>query len=97
MKKNLQAIQVKYDDLWTMLLLTIRYSMGRRTYMPEYCIELYQNYGRKLSDGCKRQIADEIRRELDLVEGCLKTLGAQCDHETWLTLEEVIKKDLNEQ
>ena len=64
MKKKLQTIQVEYQDLWTLLLSTIRYSMGRTTYMPEYCIDLYLNYGRKLSVGCKKQIANEIKEKL---------------------------------
>jgi len=96
MKKKLQTIQVEYQDLWTLLLSTIRYSMGRTTYMPEYCIDLYLNYGRKLSVGCKKQIANEIKEKLLMSEMVPTILGHECDCASWKKLFNLIERELEE-
>lgn len=76
-------IEVTYDDFWTMLLSTIRYSMGRQTYMPSVCIDMCKAYGNYLAPQQQAQIVKEIKREVELYEGMKKTLGADCDHRTW--------------
>ena len=75
---------VTNQDLWVMLLSTIRYSLGRSTYMPDYCISLYEDYGKFLSQHQRKQILDEIKQAVELAESCNRTVGMKCDHETWL-------------
>ena len=60
--------EIKTIDLWTMLLSTIRYSMGRQTYMPSLCIDMCKMYGHYLSNHQKSQIIREIKREVELYE-----------------------------
>ena len=82
------------NDAWTFLICTIRYSMGRMTAMPSECIDLYQRYGHLLSNQQKKQIANEIRNELDRCEEVGKFLGMQCDHNTWKQLDSIIINSL---
>jgi len=91
---NKKAIKVEYDDIWVMLISTIRYSMGRMTYMPEYCIDLYKSYGRKLSVGCKQQIAIEIKEKLLMSESVPGILGHECDYDSWKKLFDLISQEV---
>lgn len=86
--------EVEYSDVWMMLLSTIRYSMGRMSYMPEACVELYQKYKGALTVNQIEQIKDEINEEIRKVECVGKTLGMQCDHDTWKKLSHIIHIDL---
>lgn len=81
--KKEKLVQISYMDFWSMLLSTIRYSMGRQTYMPSTCISMCKDYGKYLNTDQKKQIIREIKRELELYESMKKTLGAECDHRTW--------------
>jgi len=83
-----------FQDLWVMLLSTIRYSLGRSTYMPGYCIDLYKDYGSFLQRSQRQQIADEIKQAIELAVSCNKTVGMKCDHETWLNFISIIEKDI---
>ena len=58
---------VSSADLWIMILSTIRYSMGRRTYMPDVCYEIYCRYKDSLTPFQKNQIAEEVRDELQKI------------------------------
>lgn len=87
------GISVDNDDLWTMLISTIRYSMGRMTYMPGYCVDLYQSYKSALTVNQIYQIRDEVFRETrDVEDGRL--LGMECDHKTWMAFIALLEKDL---
>lgn len=83
------------NDMWILLMSTIRYSMGRRTYMSSLAGELVVKYKNYLTKQQLIQIMEEIRKELRLVEivGCY--LGSQIDHEAWKitadAIEELIK------
>ncbi len=84
---------VNDNDIWVMLLSTIRYSMGRMSYMPSYCVDLYHSYKKALTKEQRLQIAEEINQELKIAESHNKTLGAKYDHETWLNLAAQISKE----
>ena len=70
-------------DLFTLLLSTVRYSLGRRTYMSTEAPELVCKYGSSLEYWQLQQIADEIDRVLTEYERAETTLGDRCDHESW--------------
>lgn len=78
--------RVDAEDLWTMYLCMVRYSMGRRTYITGECERLYRLHHRKFKPEWRHQLAREIDTELRLVESMGKTLGDKCDHEAWLRL-----------
>lgn len=79
-------IEVSAVDAWEMLLSTIRYSMGRQTYMSGYSVDLYERYRDALTPKQKRQIRDEVQRAIDLAHKAGGTLGAACDERDWQRL-----------
>lgn len=78
--------RVEAEDLWTMYLCMVRYSMGRMTYMPGECERLYRLHRRKFKPVWCRQLANEIDAELRFAEARGGMLGHKCDHDAWLRL-----------
>ena len=74
---------VEIPDLWVMVLATVRYAMGRRSYMPSLAIEFVERYRKFLTEHQFNQILDEISSELGRLETLDSTLGDKIDHETW--------------
>jgi len=87
MKTKLQpdpeAITITKDQLWLMLLSTIRYSMGRRTYITAICKDLVYRFIQYLEPWQQKQIAEEIQKELDRAHKSNQLLGDQCDEDCW--------------
>ncbi len=78
-------MEVNAADLWTLLLSTIRYSLGRQTYMVQYSTELFERYGEALTVMQRLQIAREILQEVERCERQGKTCGSEGDHVHWKT------------
>ena len=74
------------DDIWLFLICTIRYSMGRRSYMPSVCYDLYHQYKKYLTSHQREQIAKEVDREIVMCEDRGLMLGDRCDNENWTKL-----------
>ena len=79
-------IEIASDDFWTMFLSTIRYSMGRRTYISSECLDLCRLYGSFLSKEQKNQVKDEVQKEINICVSLGKTLGDKCDHDSWVEI-----------
>lgn len=71
------------NDMWILLLSTVRYSMGRQTYMSSLAWELVDTYNQALTDDQLRQIIVEIQDALTTHESLGSTLGSGIDHESW--------------
>jgi hypothetical protein len=89
-------MEIAPEDLWVMFLSTIRYSMGRRTYMSGYCEMMYKSYSKYLNKEQKVQIAHEIRLEVERCELSKKTLGGEVDHRYWKNLWHQIEREVQE-
>lgn len=76
-------MNVDNNDIWTMLLSTVRYSMGRQTGMVSRSQELVFAYIDALSLEQIRQIRDEVRQEVEMHERSGTKLGAGIDHRSW--------------
>lgn len=60
---------VEHSDLWVMLMATIRYALGRRSYMPGVAIDLVQKYKAALTAQQKAQVKEEIARTIEVANG----------------------------
>ena len=92
---------IEKNDMWVLLLSTVRYSFGRRTYMSSLAPELVFRYIDYLSKGQLQQIKEEVEKEIN----CHKVmeeehiqkdwLGHECDVLSWVKfkndLEELLK------
>lgn len=74
-------MQVTPQDLWVLLLSTIRYSFGRQTYMTSLAWELVVQYHEAMSSGQLRQICREIMNEARMYRRAGKRLP---DESTWV-------------
>ena len=84
--------EVTEIDLWALLLSTVRYSMGRRTYMTSYAPELVKRYGQNLSKAQLIQIANEVAAELKRETNHSGYLGDSCDVDNWTKFEKDCRK-----
>lgn len=87
MKDN---VSVDPNTMWTLLLCTVRYAMGRQTGIVSETCNYVRRYHEHLETWQARQIAREIREELSRAERKVfyntGFLGAKCDHEDWTKL-----------
>jgi hypothetical protein len=82
---------IRQEDLWTMLLCTIRYAMGRRSYITGLTRDLVKQYRKYLEPTELDQIKREVSKEVEQCEQDGRTLGDPPDHKIWKQL----VKDLN--
>lgn len=81
---------VSPDDLWTLILCTVRYAMGRQTYIVGLAADMVRRYGASLDQRQVAQIAREIRDALAFEERLGRQLGADMDHREWQRLADEI-------
>lgn len=94
-KKKIDTVPVS-DDLRMILICAVRYSLGRRTYMPGLVTEwIMENMKGKLPRGTIEVLRRDIREQREMGErGGYEALGDDCDvrtwtdFETWLIMEE---------
>ena len=80
------------NTLWTLLLCTVRYAMGRQTGVVSETCRYVRCYHEHLESWQVAQIAREIREEIERARRIYNTtLGAQCDHEDWIKLAEFLE------
>ena len=88
---NLPMPRPTPQDMWRLLLSTVRYSLGRRSIAVSSVPELVLRYKSYLQIFQIEQIRDEVQKELELhyrmkEEGREKWLGDDCDVQTWKAL-----------
>lgn len=71
------------QTMWIFLLSSLRYAMGRRSYITGVTAELVAEHFDMLTPAQREQVIEEIQQELDRREAVGSTLGDQCDHEVW--------------
>jgi hypothetical protein len=76
-------MQLSEQDAWIFIMSTIRYSMGRQTYMTDLSQQLFHKYKSLLTKDQINQVYEEVEREIDLCEKFNKTLGGKIDHVLW--------------
>jgi len=94
--------KIDKKDMWVLLLSTVRYSMGRMTYMSSLAPELVFRYKDYLNEYQLKQIKEEVEKELECHNVMKKEkiqedwLGHECDVNSWIKfkndLEELLKR-----
>lgn len=89
---------VTNNNMWVLLLSTIRYSMGRRTYMSTLAPELVMDYWEYLSTDQLDQIRKEVEKELERDRDNPGWMGMEFDRDSWkyfvvICAEEVERRD----
>lgn len=87
---NSGYIQVKNQDMWLMLMSTMRYSFRRMTYMPSTLVDMVSEYQEALETHQLEQMKRETLEELKIEEGYPGTIGMKCDVQTWKNFVQVL-------
>ncbi len=74
-------MEVFDEDLWVLILSTIRYSLGRSTYMTSYSLDLLFKYSKALSKSQLIQVEKEIIKEILRFRRTKRKIS---DHKIWL-------------
>jgi hypothetical protein len=85
-KRSKHAIEITQDDLFTVVVALVRYSLGRRSYVVGQACDLVKHYGPMLAPGELEVVRRDIAEELNRTESRNATLGDKCDHESWKRL-----------
>lgn len=86
------AQEARPDDIWTLVLCTLRYAMGRRSYITGLACDLVRRYARLLTQEQLAQIATEIRAEIHILPPG-QTLGDAMDQREFERLATAIESN----
>ena len=78
----MSQIIVSKDRLYMFLVSSVRYALGRSSYIVGLTADAVRDYWRYLDPGMREVILRDIKEALD---GRLR-LGMEMDHNTWLAL-----------
>lgn len=88
----MNTINIDDEDFQTMLICAIRYSLGRRTYMPHLVIDYITPLIKYLSDKTLNIIERDIREAENMGIGYG---DEQIDKPKWLTFHQNIQEEIN--
>ncbi len=78
--------EVRTEDVFTMLVGSVRYAMGRQTYIVKDTCDMVRRYRRHIPEEQVMIIIRDVQREVEMVERQGGTLGADFDHAEWKKL-----------
>lgn len=74
-------------DTWFLVLVAMRYCIGRRSYAPALCADWIKRHWRDIPEATKVLLRRDLSEEIERAERLgLSSLGDKCDQETWLEL-----------
>lgn len=74
------------QDLFTLLLCSVRYAMGRQSYIVGEICNLVEHYASALTEDQLELIKNDVSREIKNYEDRGEILGAMIDHKQWKSL-----------
>lgn len=81
--QQIERREIDSETMWIFLLSSLRYAMGRRSYITSLTAELVAKHFDMLTPAQREQVIQEIMTELDRRTAIGQTLGDACDHEMW--------------
>jgi hypothetical protein len=83
MSEAQKSVTISDLNFWMMILSTLRYAMGRRSYITSLVPELVIQYQDVLEVQQLRQIQQEVVEELRKYNEVGRTMGDKCDDDGW--------------
>ena len=87
---------IKEHDLYLMLGATIRYSLGRQTYMSGFTKDMIIQFAESLKTHQLEQYLKEITEAIESAEKLGGFVGMQIDHMEWKSATSFLKSVLEE-
>lgn len=75
--------EISANEMWTLLMCSLRYAMGRRSYVTTEISEMLFRHFDMLTEAQQLQVVKEILQELRMCQEAGRTLGDQMDHDMW--------------
>jgi hypothetical protein len=79
-------VKVLHDDLFSMLVGQVRYSVGRQSYIVGVACDQVRRYWRHLSPDERVVVERSVTDELARYERMGQTCGMEMDHRQWVAL-----------
>jgi len=78
--------QISQDDLETMVVCTVRYALGRRSYVVGDAAGIVRWSWDDLRPGIRGVVLRDVDDAIGRAEGSASTVGMQMDHDVWVLL-----------
>jgi hypothetical protein len=85
-------MKLRDEDLWVLLLCSLRYAMGRASYVTAEVARLIRHYKLHLTAPQRAQIAGEIRTAIREAHNGGGFLGMRMDEDGWVRLAEELEQ-----
>lgn len=79
-------IKIEALELGTLLVCSVRYSIGRKSYMPSIVADNVRRHWRDLENGARQAIRQDVADAIRDHEAGYRSLGWDCDQKTWRDL-----------
>lgn len=95
-KTRKDVVEIPVEDLFSMLLGQVRYSMGRMSYIVGVCSRHVHEYWPRLQASQRGVLLRDVTEELARYEQAGRKCGMDFDHREWVALREWMREHLND-
>ncbi len=92
-----KSIVVLQKDLYLFLVASVRYALGRATYIVGETIDAIVRYWDYLTPEQRKVIHRDIYEELQRADSMNHKLGHQIDHDSWVAIEKSLAQLLKKE
>jgi hypothetical protein len=92
MRTHKEKIMVGDNDTWFMVLVAIRYCIGRRSYAPSLATEWVKRYWNLIPLTTQAMLLRDVSEEVQRGETNTTWLGDDCDKATWINFEKWMRE-----
>lgn len=97
MKKSEEKTMASDHDTWFMVLVAIRYCIGRRSYAPGLATEWVKRYWNLIPLSSKHLLLRDVSEEVSREKNTKGWLGDDCDRATWVNFEEWLRAHIQKE
>lgn len=88
---------ISQDDLETMVVCTVRYSLGRRSYIIGDAASIVRYCWADLRPSMQAVIFRDVSEAIERAESGGTTVGMQMDHDVWVLLRSWMRENLRQE
>lgn len=81
-----RKLEVRPDEFYMMLMCSVRYALGRSTYVVQEVADLVKKYGPLLSLSQRSRLLADVREKLEQARVWSGAIGEEVDHRIWQNL-----------
>ena len=89
--------EISQDDLETMVVCTVRYALGRRSYVVGDVAGIVRWSWSDLRPGIRSVVLRDVSEAVERAEAGGSTVGMQMDHDVWVLLRSWMREKTREE